>query len=1084
MNRAISAYGLEQGGTLSLQAPGIVIDGEERERQGVLRLSSEFFDGNAFGAYKLTSVAGYLSVTPRTTITLRQQNFVAGDALLTLQTGAKLAEATGTGLSPDILRSPVNLNLLALLAPLPDTPYDPLEQSPASHVALRIGEDTIIEGDPSATIGIEVTGRPFWPGSSTGATGLPPPVAQQIGVAEILGTIRAPGGSITLLGGQNSTLWLGAASVLDVGGVLVTDTRQPLFRTGIILPGGKVTIATVADANAAVVALNGALIDVSGAAGEFDIMQDGAFGLERVATPVWSDAGSISITATTLLFDGGFLATPGSNEANGGRLTIAIPEIGGARSREVLTVRQSGNVVPEGLTPTDSLDPPEPPPPEELPPEGETPEEAPAPLRGSVYFKADSLNGSGIADLVLSASPIEGDVLAASANAFAPGRIVFDGDVTISGLNSLALDASGVSVIGITDTGSCNVCLDARYVALRGSGVVSQFLPEPGFGRLRVTGETIDIAAGGLSAGIVGFDTSGLLSLSGFGHARFISSGDIRFRVPIANVTRDLTPGTLPTGQLIARANLTFLAEQIYPVSMIDFTVKSIAPDATITFGQTGVPDAAPLSAGGQLTVSAAHIEQGGRLLAPLGVIRLGAQSASELSRNDPIAFRMEPTQTVTFAAGSVTSVSLNGLTVPFGTTANETSWSYNSNFGQPLTAPPAKDIVVSGPSIDFAEGATLDISGGGVIQAMEFVPGIGGSRDVLAAGGDVYAIIPGYNPSAAPVDLEFIVQQRDLLPAAGQSVFLSGGNGLPAGMYTLLPPHYATLPGAYRVSLVAGSQDALTSLNTTRADGTMRMTGYFALSAAGTRDPRAQFFDVQSSTVWRQYSEITQISGTTFFGEKTVGETNAPPRLPIDAGHAAFSAVTALSLEGLIKAAAAPGGRGGQFDIAARDIEVLPPDGVPTHAGLLPLDATQLSNLGVESLLIGGVRTQGADGSDTINVVANAVRIHNNADAPLEAPEIILVTKPGSGADDPNAAFDVRLDADSVVRAVGEVADPGPRVRHDRRRSAGHFGKRLAACCLQRCAAHGHSRERKAGERRNHHGWARRETGRARRDA
>ena len=295
-----------------------------------------------------------------------------------------------------------------------------------------------------------------------------------------------------------------------------------------------------------------------------------------------------------------------------------------------------------------------------------------------------------------------------------------------------------------------------------------------------------------MSAGIAGFATSGLLSLSGFGNARFISSGDIRFRVPIANVTRDLVPGTVPSGQLIARADLTFLAEQIYPVSSIDFTVKSIAPDATITFGQTGVPDSAPLSAGGQLTVSAAHIEQGGRLLAPLGVIRLGAQSASELSPNDPIPNRMEPTQSVILAPGSITSVSLNGLTVPFGVTANETSWSYNSNFGRPLTAPPAKDIVVSGAAIDFAEGATLDISGGGAIQAMEFVPGIGGSRDVLAAGGDVYAIVPGYNPAASPIDLEFIVQQHD---AASRG----GAQRLPFGERWLAGGHVHAVASALR---------------------------------------------------------------------------------------------------------------------------------------------------------------------------------------------------------------------------------------------------------------------------------------------
>src|SRR5262249_15446352 len=153
----------------------------------------------------------------------------------------------------------------------------------------------------------------------------------------------------------------------------------------------------------------------------------------------------------------------------------------------------------------------------------------------------------------------------------------------------------------------------------------------------------------------------------------------IRLRVPLANAPIDLTPGTLPTGELISAGDLSFTAAQIYPVSSVDFTIKSTATDGTVSFAANGGPRPAPLSAGGQLTVSAAHIDQSGILLAPLGVIRLGAQSKDDLSPNDPTSDTVVPTQSVTFGAGSITSVSLAGQSVPFGQTVNGTSWSYDS---------------------------------------------------------------------------------------------------------------------------------------------------------------------------------------------------------------------------------------------------------------------------------------------------------------------------------------------------------------------------------------------------------------------
>src|SRR5262249_35668288 len=83
--------------------------------------------------------------------------------------------------------------------------------------------------------------------------------------------------------------------------------------------------------------------------------------------------------------------------------------------------------------------------------------------------------------------------------------------------------------------------------------------------------------------------------------------------------------------------------------------------------------------------------------------------------------------------------------------------------------------------AINVASGATIDLRGGGDLQAEEFVPGTGGTRDVLAAGENVFAIIPGYNPAAPPIDLDFITQEHDALPAAGRTVYLSGIAGRPA---------------------------------------------------------------------------------------------------------------------------------------------------------------------------------------------------------------------------------------------------------------------------------------------------------------
>ncbi len=971
----VSAYGFASGGKLSIQAPTIqiVADGRTSVAAGTVALPSSFFEGGGFSEYDLKAVVGGLSVAANTTVVLQQRNFQPDAALLNVQTGSDIAAVARLGYLPEIERAPVDLSLSAALAPLPAAPYTPpgdLAPLPPA-VALSIDAGATIAGDPGATISVSVTGRSqdtVGDGSQVGD------IVAQNAVADIEGTIRAPSGTVSVTGISNSQIWLGATSKLDASGVAIADTRQTAFNIGEVLGGGTVSIATQ-DTNSTVVAVAGSTIDVSGASGVFDVQRDGAnIGSQYKPASLWSDAGSIMLGAATLLYDGTIFAKSGARLANGGNLTISLPTNNGA-----LVVRQGGSIVPAGATPTSDL----------------------TAVSGEAIFLADRLRGSGVANLTLAAGPIGG--------ALSPSSVQFVGNVTIGDLDSLTIDASEIALIAspkLADPGACNVCLSANYVALQGAGTGT---PSGGRGVLTVNAEMIDIAVGG--------NAGSILDLAGVGSANFVSATDIRLGQPLVNLPNSTDPGSLPSGQLITTGDLTLKAQQVYPESDIDFTLKALGKH-TITIAGNGTPASAPLSAGGQVTVDAANIVQNGTLRAPLGTIRLGVKTASDLSPNDTSG-QFVATQTVTLAAGSITSVSLDGLVVPFGQTADGKNWSYDSAAGIPLTQAPQKTIDIAGGQIDLATKATVDLSGGGDLRAIEFVQGTGGTRDVLT-GPNVYAVIPGYNPKAAPVDLNFVTDQGDMVPAAGSAVYLSGSPGLPAGYYTLLPAHYATLPGAYRVTVVAGSQDARASQNAVLPDGTLQVSGYLANTVDHTRAARTMAFDVQSSAVWRQYSEIDQTSGNTYFAA-LAASAGSVARLPEDAGHIVVDAGAALNLAATITAAPATGGRGAEFDITGTDLQVVS-SGATASNGAIGLDATQLSNLAVDSLLIGGYRIDGA-GGETIKVTAQTVEVSNDAASPLDAPQIILVAQGATGG----GSGSIVIDAGSVIRATGKLAATDP---------------------------------------------------------
>lgn len=483
---------------------------------------------------------------------------------------------------------------------------------------------------------------------------------------------------------------------------------------------------------------------------------------------------------------------------------------------------------------------------------------------GVIQFSVDRLDGSGVANLVLgNATPLTA--------AIEVPPIAFAGDVKLALPESVTLNTGRVAALGMDQfatllstpatqsNGSTNpasvlqtlltqppqrpsgttIQIDAPYVALIGPTLTTQSLA---FAPVA----TLSDATLNVNASFI--DLRNQFQLNNIGHANFVSAGDIRMSSSNANALGTaLSPGILYTP-----GNVSFRAADLYPASGSTFIVDAVGPidpatgkpaPTTVTFASNGA-SGTPLSAGGTLLVDATDIVQGGTVRAPSGTIVFGVGDPSNAATQAQFAGQpLVATDSVTFVNGSTTSVSNGGLVIPYGTTVDGVEWQFSPTTGATapdLTAPPAKYIGVNGSRVALDKGAKIDLSGGGDLQAVEWVPGTGGTRDVLSqynvsyannpAGAtvpvnpgatNVYAIVPGAQSPVAAYDPVFAhsvqpsadsstvsttvslgLGQAGLTDPVGKAVYLSGVQGLAAGYYTLLPGKYATLPGAYRVTL------------------------------------------------------------------------------------------------------------------------------------------------------------------------------------------------------------------------------------------------------------------------------------------
>lgn len=966
-NLDLRGYAGGSGGQLDITTgSSIQIGGAAPTDPSILHLSETLFSERGFRALSLRT-DGDIVVREGATVTQLPVSVVLGAEAFSHASGASITEVGSLAtlrLSERIKRQPTSLGLA--------------------------GRSVTVEA--GSVLRADVRG-----GISASSTS---------GDVTIRGTIEAPAGGISLAAAGNLTLAAGA-KLLAVG-VPVIDIDARGLRAGEVLSGGSVVLG---DAPSIVIE-RGSLVDVSGSFGEIE-QPLGRGEVSRI--PIASNGGTISLTLNGTandLVDGTFVGRAGGPGAVGGTVNIEVkqtpestpPLVLGAlyyRDRDTgqikaLNIRSNLDIYKEysdganpdfqyskirttiqsitsslirggGLALVD-LD------------ADTTPDTVGIPLSSvaptiaaqidllSKYFYTDSaltqrvvLPNAAVKITKMSADTVRnggfGDFKVRSA-AFmvAPG-------IDLSFGRSIAIEGA------ITSGGAGTASLNAPYVAfLSGSGTTGA----AGAGKFVVSADVIDVTRA---------------AFSGFAETQLVAN-----ELRMGGLLSDLTAMRVST--LTADGPLKLTVGQIYPATGVLASIKAGTEIVIEANGATALP----LAAAGSLTFEAPVIAQNGVVRAPFGSITFKA------------------TESVTLGAGSITSVSGDGLFLPYGVLSNNEYWKdptvrQTAEVTADLTAPPEKKIVFDAPSVKLASGSVVDIRGGGDLYAREFVPGPGGSHDVLAMP-NVYAVMPGYSGNVAPSGSGLGV---------GDRIWLGGGNGLAAGWYTLLPASYAALPGAYTISLAAEGLTNPLPNAVKLVDGSVIMAGRRGNSLTGIGDQLSSSWRVMSGAQLRQYTEYNEAFASTFFASeafkltqyRSTGQNVATPRLPVDGGSVVFKASEQLVLDGQLRSQAGAGGRGGLVDIASTKVAILGAnqDAEPLRAaGYLVLDSASLSGFGASSLLIGGTRTGDPLGL-RLDVTATDIVVKNSEASALRGPEIILAA---SGLID--------VGAGSVIVAEGEI--------------------------------------------------------------
>ena len=603
------------------------------------------------------------------------------------------------------------------------------------------------------------------------------------------------------------------------------------------------------------------------------------------------------------------------------------------------------------------------------PADGSAPIGAPA----SVVVQQEPVSGaSAVPDVVtVSAQTLAQNF--SDATLQAGNQIRFAGDVNLAMAGNLMLDAPALVASGQTR----GVDVSAASSLQLGASYQAAVSPAGAIG---------GTAALTLGSGLV--ELFGHQVVQGFGSISIDSASELRLE--------SVGPLSSSQGDFAVQGSLKLSAQQVVPTTATSFLVDAPGHSVLVTGGDSSA--AVPLSAQSSLTINAAdislvdpnHPEAYGVLRSPFGSIGLNASDR------------------ITLGSGSLISVSGAGTTVPYGETTGGMGWTYNQS--NPVNAPAQKAISLNAPTVDIGAGSTLDLSGGGTLVAQEFVPGIGGSRNIFAgAAGGAFAVVPASGAYAAQ-DTDILRQadssQKTAALQLGRDISFGSGGPIPAGTYAVLPAQYATLPGAFLVTPAASSAPLVLGAAVPQTDGSVLMGGRYVEAGTPFASALPQSFRVLTSAQAATYSEIDQSNANQYFSRQAVASGTAVPPLPTDAGRLNIAAAS-LALNGgtlftLPTTSDSNGvttqtGRGGELDIAAPAIAV----GGAAASGVLSLDPSALNATGAALVVLGGQRNAT---TGLVSASASQVSI-DNAGTPLTLGDLVLVAN-NSVSLEPNAAI------------------------------------------------------------------------------
>lgn len=572
---------------------------------------------------------------------------------------------------------------------------------------------------------------------------------------------------------------------------------------------------------------------------------------------------------------------------------------------------------------------------------------------GQVRVAADAINAGGFADVTLNS----------------PHRVHFDGDVTLSAgrnvaVKSLVVSASEGAQVQLTAPTSVS------FESPAGSAAASY-------------------AAEGGTASLT--TQAGMVRLMGDVAVQGIDQLALK-----ADHLIQMESGTLGASGLRSQADVTLSAPQTVLATQTQYTID--AAGRTVTFTGGDAASTPPLSAGAALTVNAATIVQDGVLRVPLGTVTLNG------------------TESVTLTGRSVTSVSGDGLVVPYGETTGGKTWTY---LGTEQTALPAKavNLLAPGQSVTVAQGAVLDLSGGGSVQAAEFVPGPGGSTDAFkGAANGAFAVVPlstlntGYAATDAHTASLVDANGKAVSTPIGQTITFGDGGPVPAGTYAVLPARYALLNGAFLVAPSGSSARVNLGYHATRTDGTVLVGAQLGSTGTALASVPTGFV-VRTAEQAKQLSEMRLTDGDAYVAAAAQSAGTAVPRLAQDAG-ALNIAANQLVLAGTNRfelgdsAITGQAARAGGVAIAADRIVVRDSADMaaetPADNGSLVLDVAQLNATGADTITLGALRGDMQTTGRSLAVSAREVVLNNTAQA-LQAQDVVLAATEqvqlGSGA-------------------------------------------------------------------------------------